>query len=293
VNTHSRRGEQLFWAAMEELAKRDITVAASYPVRNLSRLPAIMKELMQRDPTLVIVGGGDGTISSIVDYFAYSDVVLGILPLGTSNGFARTLGIPVSLDGALDVISHGKVVDVDLGKVNGDFFANVVSLGLSADIARRVPRRLKRFGGVLSYALVGITNLLTRRAFRCRLTLDGGAHTLQTHQVVIANGSFFGITKLAPDARVDNRRLIVFTMNTLSRWQTVKLWVAFWLGKHGAFSEALYFTTKDVTIETDPPQYIDVDGETTIPTPVRITLAPAALKVLAPAAFEEIDSVEI
>ncbi|TAK29759.1 MAG: YegS/Rv2252/BmrU family lipid kinase [Chloroflexota bacterium] len=287
VNTHSRRGEQLFFAAMDELAKRGVHVAASYPVRDPARLSEAVREGIERGHALVIVGGGDGTISSIVDYFAYRDVVLGILPLGTGNSFARTLGIPLSLNGALDVIVNGKVVDIDLGKVNDDYFANVASLGFSADIARQTPRSLKRYLGVVAYVLVGVWNLLERQAFRCRLELDGETHVLRTHQIIIANGSFFGVTKLAPDAQVNNRQFIVFTMDTVSRWQMAKLWVAFWLGRHRAFSEARYFATREVTIDAVPPQYIDVDGETTTRTPVRITLAAEALKVLAPVTFED------
>jgi len=120
----------------------------------------------------VIVGGGDGTISSIVDYFAHQDVVLGILPLGTGNSFARTLGIPLTLEGAVDVIVHGKVADIDLGKVDQDYFANIASIGFSAEVARNSSNRLKKLLGPLAYGLVAVREFVRHRSFSCTLQID-------------------------------------------------------------------------------------------------------------------------
>src|ERR1043165_4737608 len=147
VNTHSRRGERLFFRAVDELTRRGINIVASYLVHQPDRLPQIVKEAIRRKGSLVIVGGGDGTISSIVDAFAYQDVILGILPLGTGNSFARTMGIPLTVEGAVDVIVNGKVADIDLGKVDNDYFANIASLGFSADVAHSSSNRLKKFLG--------------------------------------------------------------------------------------------------------------------------------------------------
>jgi diacylglycerol kinase (ATP) len=138
VNTHSRRGQRLFFKALDALEQRGIHVTASYPVRHPERLPEVIQEAIARGNKLVVVGGGDGTLSAIVDSFADQEVVLGILPLGTSNSFARSLNIPLSLEGAIEVITQGKVVDVDLGKAGTDYFANTVTIGLTAEIARAI-----------------------------------------------------------------------------------------------------------------------------------------------------------
>jgi diacylglycerol kinase-like protein len=102
----------------------------------------VIQVAIARGNKLIVVGGGDGTLSAIVDYFAYQNVVVGLLPLGTGNSFARSLGIPLSLEGAIEGITNGKVVDIDLGKVDGDYFANVASIGFSAEVARKTSRRL-------------------------------------------------------------------------------------------------------------------------------------------------------
>ncbi len=289
VNTYSRRGEKLFFKALDALQESGITITASYPIRHPDRLPEVVKEAIKRKGDLVIVGGGDGTISSIVDYFAYQDVVLGILPLGTGNSFARTLGIPLTVDEAVDVIVHGKVADIDLGKVGDDYFANIASFGFSAEVARNTSHRLKKILGPLAYGFAALRKFFRHRSFSCTLQIDHQQHKIKTHQVIIANGSFMGKTFLTPTISPDDRTLIVFTMEMLNRWQMLKLWIAFFLGKYTAFSEAKYFVTREARIETDPRQYIIVDGETTTQTPVTVSLAPEALKVMVPQSFQDID----
>lgn len=289
VNTHSRRGEKLFFKALDALQEKGITITASYPVRRPEHLPEVVKEAIGRKGDLVIVGSGDGTISSIVDFFAYQDVVLGILPLGTGNSFARTLGIPLSLDGAVDVLVNGKVADIDLGRIDDDYFANIASFGFSADVARNSPNRLKKFLGPLAYGLVASREFLRHRSFSCTLQIDGQIYKIKTHQVIIANGSFTGKTLLTPTINPDDRSLIVFTMDMLNRWQMLELWIAFFLGKYTALSKAKYFITNEVQIETEPLQYMNVDGETTSQTPVTVSLAPEALKVMVPQSFEDVD----
>lgn len=288
VNTHSRKGRALFFNAVDLLRDRGITLTASYPVDDPVRLPEVIKEAIERGTKFIIVGGGDGTISSIVDYFAYQDIVLGLLPLGTGNNFVtRTMGIPKSVEGAVDVIVNGKVVDVDLGKVGNDYFANTVSFGFSSDVARMTPRYLKRYLGVVAYGIMGVRNLFSRERFECKIILPNETHTIHTHQVVVANGSYFGITKLAPDAHVDSRKLVVFTMETFTRWQMARAWVSYFFGQPRKRAEARYFVTPSVTIETTPPQYLDVDGEITSQTPATFSVAGEALKIMAPSKFEE------
>ncbi|OPX88143.1 MAG: putative lipid kinase BmrU [Pelotomaculum sp. PtaB.Bin013] len=282
VNTHSRRGQQFFLSAKDELTKQGISVVASYQVRYPERLPEVVQNVVKRKHKLIIVGGGDGTISSVVDYFACQDVVLGILPFGTVNSFARTLGIPLDLRGAVEVIVNGKVIDVDLGKVDHDYFSNIVAIGLSAKISRYISRRLKKYTGVLSYGLMGIWIMFYHRPFECTLTMNNEVFKFNTHQVVVANGRYFGVTPLAQSATADDQELIVFVMDTPNRWHTLKLWIAFLLGKATIFSQARFFNVKEVKLEASPPQCVEVDGEITTKTPVNITLVPEALKVMVP-----------
>ncbi|MCF6159599.1 MAG: YegS/Rv2252/BmrU family lipid kinase [wastewater metagenome] len=287
VNAHSRKGERLYSQAMDMLDKRGVLLAASYSVQDPMRIPEVVKEAIGRGCKLIIVGGGDGTISSVIDYLACQNIVLGILPLGTGNYFAKTLEIPSDLDSAVDVIVRGKIVHIDLGKVNDDYFANVSSIGLTTMVARKISRHLKKYLGRVAYGIVGVQCSFTFRPFDCHFIAQEKNITIKTHQVVIANGCFQGGGLVAPETRLDNHKLAVFTMGEYSRWQLLKTWTAFFLGKHTLLSESNYFSTHEVFVKTNPPQYVDIDGEVTVQTPAHFSIARDALKVIVPSEYKE------
>ena len=91
-------------------------------------------------PDLLVAGGGDGTISTAARLLAHRDIALGLLPLGTTNNFARTAGVPLGLDEAVATLTGGKVIDVDLGLAGDMPFTNHVGVGLSADVMQTAPR---------------------------------------------------------------------------------------------------------------------------------------------------------
>jgi diacylglycerol kinase family enzyme len=112
--------------------------------------------------------------------------------------------------------------------------------------------------------------------------------TVLTHQVIVANGSFFGTADMSPEARIYDRRLFVLTMNMMNRWHLLLFLITVTMRKHRDLKGVKRFFTRQVTLVTDPPRHIDIDGEArTIRTPATITLAPEALKVLVPQDFRE------
>ena len=171
VNTRSRRGRDLYADAKRLLTRNGLHIEAAYPVRDPVRLPEIVQGAIAQGHRLILVGGGDGTISSVVDYFAYRDAVLGILPLGTANSFARALGIPLDLEGAAEILTGGgKVADVDLGRINDDYFANTAAIGLPALVGRNLPHSVKRYLGKAGYILTGAVLFARHKPFRAVLT---------------------------------------------------------------------------------------------------------------------------
>ncbi len=282
VNTRSRSGRSLYRRAVALLTRRGVTLTEAHAVSDPDALPGVVREVIARGARRVIIGGGDGTISSVVGAFAYRDVVLGLLPLGTGNTFARTLGIPSKLEDAVEVILHGQVTGVDLGQVGEAYFANNADIGVSADMARSTSSGLKRFLGKLAYVLVGAAVVTQHRSFLCRVRTEDGQTTFPTHEMIIANGRFFGVTLLDADASVHNRTFTVCIMQTLSRWELFMLWAHFLLGHPSAFRTIRCFAAHDLWVDADPPQEIDVDGETRLHTPAHFRVAPDALKALIP-----------
>lgn len=139
VNTRSRRGRRLYPAVRVQLQAAGFDLLGSFPAGLAGGLDACLTAALELQPDLLIVGGGDGTICEAARRSAYQDMALGILPLGTTNNFARTLGIPLQLPAAIGVLATGKVADVDLGLAGETIFANLVSTGLSAQVAATVP----------------------------------------------------------------------------------------------------------------------------------------------------------
>ena len=210
VNTRSRRGRRLYLAVITRLRAAGFDLLGSFPVRRPGELGVSLTAAMNLRPDLLIVGGGDGSISEAARRLACLDMALGVLPLGTTNNFARTLGIPLNLAEATDVLVAGKVADVDLGRAGGVFFANLVSVGLSAYVAANVPHQLKRLAGRAAYPVTALAGLPRHRPFHARITVGDQNYTLDTHQLNIANGSFHAGRPITGDASADDRLLLVY-----------------------------------------------------------------------------------
>ena len=288
VNTQSRRGRRLYSDALDLLQKKGMHISFSSPIRQPRHLPKAVEEAIHHEENLVIVGGGDGTITSVVDFFVYKDKVLGLLPLGTGNSFARTLGIPIRLEGAIDTIVNGKVADVDLGKANDDYFSNSITIGFPADIIRNTPDWLKKAFGPSAFGIMAVIYFFKTKRVRCELSVDDKKFVVNTYHVVVASGRTYGMRPLGAEANADDRKLFILTMDKMNRLDILYFWTMYFLGRHRALSKVKTFSARKVTIKTDRPRYVDVDGEITTQTPIQITLAPQSLKVMVPQDFNDL-----
>jgi diacylglycerol kinase (ATP) len=136
VNARSRTGEKAFDRASRLLSSLGVHVGTSYALSDPTRLAETVRKSILEGHDPIILGGGDGSVSSTVDFLANHHATLGLLPLGTANDFARTLQIPPGLEEACETIARGKVVDVDLGLVEENFYVNVSSVGLGVEVTR-------------------------------------------------------------------------------------------------------------------------------------------------------------
>lgn len=292
VNTRSRNGERGYARAKRLLERAGIELDASYPVRSAERIPEIVLAEIEKGCPLIIVGGGDGTISSVVDHFAYRDSVFGLLPLGTANSFARSLGVPLDLEGAVEVIAGGKVADVDLGSINGDLFANGAAIGLPTIIARATPHSLKRWLGRLAYPLVALNKLAGHPAFECTVAANGTVHSVRTLDVAIAVGGHQGGAVIAANANVDDGRVLVQVLNSTSKRRFLKRWTRIALRLSPQSDDIDVFSAPSMIINCDPPQDVSIDGEVVARTPIEVGIAREALLVMVPAAFADEDEAE-
>jgi len=139
INVRSSRSQRHLRELPGLLRARAIQVDRFVAVEGEGAVRKSVKRALKRKAKIVIVGGGDGSMATAVDLLAHRKTVLGVLPLGTGNSFALTLGVPDDLQAAIGVIAGSRVARVDLGVANERHFANFATIGLSAEIAAAAP----------------------------------------------------------------------------------------------------------------------------------------------------------
>ena len=154
-------------------------------------LPDAIRELA-KNYDCVIVGGGDGTLNAAAPALIETGLPLGILPLGTANDLARTLGIDPNPVAAAGLIVAGNLRPIDLGEVNGHPFFNVASIGFSAELAQELTAEAKRKWGVVGYAIAALRLLMRTTPFTAFIDHDGTTETIRTVQVSAGNGRHYG-----------------------------------------------------------------------------------------------------
>src|SRR5512139_2482418 len=270
VNAGSRQGEAMFEQAREKLAAAGLELIDAHVVHDPKVMEPVVKAAVSRAP-MVIVGGGDGTLSSVVDHFVGTDTVFAVLPVGTANSFARSLGLPLNLDGAVDVIAHGRRKRIDLGMINGDYFANVAALGMSPLIADTVPAGLKRYLGMVGYLIWALRVAFKFRPFRLRITLDDGTteHIWAT-EARIANGSFHGGVELVEDASLNSGEMVIQAVTGRSLVGLAWSWFTTLFKLRHRDQTVTEWRGRHMILDSKPHQKISIDGEIAARTPVAI-----------------------
>lgn len=287
VNSASRRGQENFALARRRLTELGVELMSAHAVEDPSTLSDVVAGAVAAGARTIVLGGGDGTVSSVAPQLCSTEVVLGLLPTGTANDLARTLGLPTDLNRACETVANGKVVDVDLGVVGDDRFLNVSSIGLAVGVTEQLSPKLKKRFGALAYPVATIKAYRRFKTFSARLEFPDGDHPDveldDLLQLAVANGRFYGGgAVVAPDAGIDDHLLDVYAIprgTPWQRWQVARHFVS------GAFTESdhvYHVTTRNVRVSTVPGQAINVDGELSARTPETFGVVQGGLRVIVP-----------
>jgi diacylglycerol kinase (ATP) len=232
---------------------------------------------------LVALGGGDGTLNVACEAILDARLPFAILPLGTANDLARTLGIPSKLEDACAVAAKGIKYRIDLGRANGKYFFNVASIGLSVAVARSIDSATKRRWGPAGYALTVMSTLGKQRPFRARIRCDGRLLVVHAIQVAVGNGRHYGGgMTVAADAAIDDNLLHLYSISPLSLMRLLLLAPALRTGWQGRFEGVHRLCGTRIDIDTRRPFPVSTDGEVTTQTPVQFEVVPAAIEVMVP-----------
>ncbi|MBW4521924.1 MAG: lipid kinase [Scytolyngbya sp. HA4215-MV1] len=281
VNRHARRGQAALTAAiaqLQDLGLHLIEQSTEHP----DQLPETIQHYRQQ-VDLVIVGGGDGTLNAAVQGLVNTDLPLGILPLGTANDLARTLGIPTNLPEACRIIATGQPRAIDLGWVNGRYFFNAASLGLSVQITEQLSHEIKRRWGVFAYAIAALQVLWRSRPFAAEIRIRQEVAKVSTVQIVVGNGRYYGGgMTVAEDAVIDDQRLDLYSLEIDHWWQMLPLLPALRWGKQATLPNFHIRHGQEIEVSTYRSHPINTDGEITTQTPARFRVIPRSLQVMVP-----------
>lgn len=282
VNAHSRKGQDLFESAKARLEEIGINLVAAHAVTQPAELDNVVRKVVADGAPMVIIGGGDGSMSGTVDELVGTGCIFAVLPLGTANSFARTLEIPLDLDGAINVIATGECRRIDLGMINEDYFVNAASIGLSPMIGDTVPHKLKRYLGRPGYLLWALRCSINFRPFRLVIESDGQTHRLWSTEVRILNGPFHGGVELSDNASVESGEIVIQTVVGRSRLRLALDWYAKFFKLRDRNAHTKEYRGKAFRLDTKPKLRISIDGEVLARTPVDVKIAEKAVLVAVP-----------
>ena len=280
VNPEARRGA-------EALARVPALLQAAGIVPLVERFGApgeVSRDVERRAGEIdgVVVCGGDGTVNAVARGLIATGLPLGIVPVGTANDLARTLGVPEDLGAAVDVIARGRTRRIDVGTVNGHPFFTVASIGLSAELARRLDGTAKKRWGKLAYALTALRVLATAERFAATITEKGEAVRVQTLQIAVGNGRHYGGGNVVEaTAAIDDGHLDLYSLEVRAVWKLALMLPMFRAGRHGTWREVRTARGVEFDVATEHPMPINTDGELATSTPAHFRVWPQAVTVLA------------
>lgn len=242
----------------------------------------------EADSAMIVACGGDGTVSAVAGAVAGTGIPLGVTPRGTANAFAAALGIPTSLVSACQTLLAGHTHVVDAARCNGVPMTLLAGVGFEAGMVNRATRELKTMLGPLAYVLAGAQQLATQQPFQARIEIDGTVTDVQAAAITVANVApatsvlAQGFEQVIPDDGL----LEVTIASPATRMQGLNalasLLTSAVVQSPSTHPDLLCLRARQITIATDPPQRLVIDGEMLELNPVTFTCLPGALTVFAP-----------
>lgn len=242
-------------------------------------------EAVRRGYDVIIAAGGDGTLNEVVNGMAGLENLppLGIFPMGTTNDFARAMGIPKRWEDYCDLVIENKTRPIDIGKVNGRYFINIAGGGSLTELTYEVPSKLKTMIGQLAYYMKGIEKVASLSPTELLIRADGhGVLEGEFMLFLIANSnSVGGFEKLAPDARIDDGLLDVIAVRKCNLAEFIRLLTMALRGDHFSDPRVVYFKTKRMEVTSPGLVQLNLDGELGGELPGVFEILPSHLRIFA------------
>jgi YegS/Rv2252/BmrU family lipid kinase len=235
---------------------------------------------------VIVAVGGDGTVNEVVSGIVSTQAVLGILPAGSGNDFAMTIGLSKNLKKNLEILNRASLKTVDLGQVNDSrYFINGIGVGFDGEAAGRVRKYLKFTRGFFAYLLAVLRTLVTYRFQQVRVRIDGReVYNDRLFLVATCNGTRYGGGfQVTPMAKIDDGHFDICLVEKTGRWYALSHLPRFLKGTHLSMPEVHMYTGTEVEIESAEDLSAHVDGEL-LPEQSKfsIQILPKQLRIIVP-----------
>jgi diacylglycerol kinase (ATP) len=219
---------------------------------------------VERQYDIVIAAGGDGTIHEVVNGLAEQEYrpKLGIIPAGTTNDFARALHIPRDVGSAVDIITRGELIPVDIGRINDRYFINIAGGGRITELTYEVPSKLKTMLGQLAYYLKGMEMLPFINASDLRIEYDGKLFEGEAMMFLIGlTNSIGGFERLAPDASINDGLFSLLILKKVNLAEFVRIATLAIRGEHVNDPNVIYTQANRIKVYSEEKVQLNLDGE--------------------------------
>lgn len=219
---------------------------------------------VERKYDLVVAAGGDGTINEVVNGLAEQPYrpKLGIIPVGTTNDFARALHIPRDIEEAAMIIARGESIPVDIGRINDKYFINIAGGGRITELTYEVPSKLKTMLGQLAYYLKGIEMLPSIRATEVSIEYDGKLFEGEVMLFLVGlTNSVGGFEKLAPDSAINDGLFTLLIIKKANLADFIRIATLAVRGEHINDPSVIYTKANHIKVHSQEKVQLNLDGE--------------------------------
>jgi diacylglycerol kinase (ATP) len=282
VNPISGRGHARKRAliAKEYFANRGVRVAIIEADSLLDFRHKLIEELERVPIAGVVAFGGDGFIHEILQHIVPRKIPLGVIPCGTGNDFARSIGVyRLSPHQQLDLIAESESYEIDLGRVGDTWFGAILSSGFDAQVNERA-NVMRWPKGRMKYNIAMIEKILALKAHSYRIRFDQDFIDVEATLVTVANGaSYGGGMKVCPNAELNDGLFDVMVLGKVSRTELLKVFPKVYSGRHVGHPAVTFYRCREIEIIGSGSSF--ADGELISTLPLSAQCVPNALKVWA------------
>lgn len=233
---------------------------------------------------MVITAGGDGTIHEVINGIAGSNLVLGVLPMGTGNVLAWELGIPLDPQAACGVLTGGTERVIDLGRsTDGRYFSCMAGVGIDAQVVREVTSVAKGLFGSFAYLIGGIGILIHRGLTELSIEMDGHKPPVVGYATVICNAAHYGGRfRLCPSAVIDDGLFDVCILQKRDSIALLRSGISVIMNNHRRMRGISFNRASSVLVSSPHKVLVQSDGDIIGATPIGFSIVPRALRVMVP-----------